>query len=78
MKFTISKTIKEEIELPKYWQSASCYHTAMDDKSALELDLKNTAIKKVHLSTATVCGVEEISEEDFNSRLEEIKLILNL
>ena len=78
MKFTISKTIKEEIELPKYWQSASCYHTAMDDKSALELDLKNTAIKKVHLSTATVCGVEEISEEDFNSRLEELKLILNL
>ena len=50
----------------------------MDDKSALELDLKNHAIKKVHLSTATVCGVEEISEEDFNLRLNEIKLILNL
>jgi hypothetical protein len=78
MKFTISKTIKEDIELPKYWQSASCYHTAMDDKSALELDLRNTAIKKVHLSTATVCGVEEITEEDFNLRLNEIKQILNL
>jgi hypothetical protein len=78
MKITINKTIKEEIELPKYWQSASCYHTAMDDKSALELDLRNTAIKKVHLSTATVCGIEEITEEDFNLRLNEIKQILNL
>jgi len=78
MKITINKTIKEEIELPKYWQSASCYHTAMDDKSALELDLRNTAIKKVHLSTATCCGVTEITEEDFNLRLNEIKQILNL
>jgi hypothetical protein len=50
----------------------------MDDKFALELDLRNTAIKKVHLSTATVCGIEEISEEDFNLRLNEIKQILIL
>lgn len=78
MKITINKTIKEEIELPKYWQSASCYHTAMDDKSALELDLKNPTIKLVYISTATCCGVTEITEEDFNLRLNEIKQILNL
>jgi hypothetical protein len=78
MKFTVIKTIKEEIDLPKYWQSGSCYHALLDGEYALEINIDNPSIKRVYISTATVCGVEEISEEDFNLRLNEIKLILNL
>ena len=78
MKFTVIKTIKEEIELPNYWQSASCYHALLDDEYALEINIDNPSIKRVYISTATVCGVEEISEEVFNFALNQTKNFLNL
>jgi hypothetical protein len=48
------------------------------DEYALEINIDNPSIKRVYISTATVCGVTEISKETFNLKLNEIKLILNL
>ena len=78
MKFTVIKTIKEEIDLPNYWQSGSAYYVLLYDEYALEINIDNPSIKRVYISTATVCGVTEISKETFNLKLNEIKLILNL
>jgi hypothetical protein len=78
MKFTVIKTIKEEIELPNYWQSGSCYYALLNDEYAIEINIDSPSIKRVYISTATVCGVTEITEEDFNSRLNKIKRILYL
>ena len=78
MKFTVIKTIKEEIELPNYWQSGSCYYALLDYEYAIEINIDSPSIKRVYISTATVCGVTEINIETFNLRLNDIKQLLNL
>ena len=78
MKFTVIKTIKEEIELPNYWQSGSCYYALLDYEYAIEIDIDRPSIKRVYISTATVCGVTEINKETFDLRLNDIKQLLDL
>jgi hypothetical protein len=78
MKITISKTIKEEVELPKFWESdsGSYYHKLLDDGNVLEVAYNH--LKLTSIQGGACSGVNEISEETFNLKLNEIKLILNL
>ena len=78
LKYKSPHWLSYEVELPNYWQSASCYHALLDDEYALEINIDNPSIKRVYISTATVCGVEEISEEVFNFALNQTKNFLNL
>ena len=78
MKITISKTVKQEIDLPKYWvsDSGSYYHKLLDDGNVLEVAYNH--LKLTSIQGGACSGVNEISEETFNLKLNEIKSLLNL
>jgi hypothetical protein len=78
MKITISKTIKQEVELPKYWvsDSGAYFHKLMGEDSVLEVAYNH--LKLTSIQGGACSGVNEISEETFNLKLNEIKSLLNL
>ena len=78
MKITIKKTIDQEVEIPKYWQSDSghYYHKLLEDGNVLEV--YDNHLKFTSINGGVCSGINEISEETFNLKFNEIKALLNL